>query len=136
MSDTCAVSILVPICNVQKYLRECLDSIIEQSLVDIQIICIDDGSTDLSPAILDEYRHKDPRIEVITKPNSGYGNSMNCGLDIARGKYIGIVESDDIASKTMFEDLFRLAEEHRVDVVKSNFYYHLSEQDKIGRAHV
>ena len=54
MSDTCAVSILVPICNVQKYLRECLDSIIEQSLVDIQIICIDDGSTDLSPAILDE----------------------------------------------------------------------------------
>lgn len=129
MSDTCAVSILVPICNVQKYLRECLDSIIEQSLVDIQIICIDDGSTDLSPAILDEYRHKDPRIEVITKPNSGYGNSMNCGLDIARGKYIGIVESDDIASKTMFEDLFRLAEEHRVDVVKSNFYYHLSEQD-------
>ena len=84
--NSCAVSVIVPVCNVQKFLRECLDSIIDQTLQEIQVICIDDGSTDNSLRILEEYAAKDPRVEIITKPNSGYGNSMNRGLAAAKGE--------------------------------------------------
>ena len=125
MRNTCAVSILVPICNVQNYLAECLDSLVNQTLTDLQIICIDDGSTDASPDILEEYSRLDRRIEVITKPNSGYGDSMNKGLEIARGEYIGIVESDDFASPDMFEVLYNRAKRLDADLVKENFFTHL-----------
>ena len=77
------VSIVVPIYNVEKYLHQCLDSIVNQTLKDIEIICVDDGSTDSSPQIIKEYMDTDPRVKVITKPNSGYGNSMNRGFDMA-----------------------------------------------------
>lgn len=124
MKPSCLVSILVPICNVQRYVRHCLESLVSQTLEDIQIICIDDGSTDTSPDIVEEFRRTDERIEVISKPNSGYGDSMNKGLDLARGEYIGIVESDDFVSPEMFEELYRLAKQHDADVVKSNFLEH------------
>ena len=120
------VSSVVPIYNVEKYLRQCLDSIIHQTLKDIEIICVDDGSTDSSPEIIREYMAKDPRVKVITKPNSGYGNSMNRGFDMAEGEYIGIVESDDYADPEMFETLYRIAKENKLDVVKSGFYYYFS----------
>lgn len=122
------VSVLVPICNVEKYLRECLDSLIYQTMDELQIICIDDGSSDSSPSIIEEYRLRDPRIEVITKPNSGYGDSMNKGLERARGEYVGIVESDDFAELDMFESLYALAKKHDADVVKSNFRRHTKER--------
>ena len=128
-NDTPLVSVLVPICNVERYLRECLNSLVRQTLSDIQIICIDDGSSDSSPAILEEYSARDARIEVITKQNSGYGDSMNKGLDAARGKYLAIVESDDFVDEDAFERLVALAEEHDVEVVKTNFYTHLSDTD-------
>ena len=80
-----SVSILVPICNVERYLRECLDSLVNQTLKDIEIICLDDGSTDASLAVVEEFARRDPRIVVVSKPNSGYGDSMNKGLDLARG---------------------------------------------------
>jgi glycosyltransferase involved in cell wall biosynthesis len=118
------VSILVPIFNVEKYLRQCLDSVTNQSLTDIEIICINDGSTDSSPQIIEEYAKNDPRFTVITKKNSGYGDSMNKGLEKARGTYIGIVESDDWVDVDMFENLYKLAVKHGVDVVKSNFYFY------------
>ncbi len=119
------VSILVPIFNVEKYLHECLDSIVNQTLKDIEIICIDDGSTDTSPQIIKEYADKDPRFIVITKKNSGYGDSMNKGLAKATGEYIGIVESDDFVDKDMFKDLYKLAKKNSAEVVKSNYYeYH------------
>ncbi len=130
MKDTSTVSILVPVCNVERYLRECLDSLISQTLEDIQIICIDDGSTDSSLVILQEYQKKDDRVEIISKPNSGYGDSMNLGLKRATGTYIGIVESDDFAEKDMFEKLVALAECHDVDLVKSNFYAHETLRDR------
>ena len=79
------ISIIVPVCNVEKYLSKCLDSIVNQTLKEIEIICIDDGSTDDSGAILDSYSQKDSRIKVIHKKNSGYGNSMNVGMDCAEG---------------------------------------------------
>jgi len=118
------VSILVPIFNVEKYLRQCLDSVANQSLKDIEIICIDDGSTDSSLEIIQSYARKDPRFIVITKKNSGYGDSMNKGLEKARGEYIGIVESDDWADIDMFESLYNIANKNKVDVVKSNFYFY------------
>lgn len=129
MSASYSVSVLVPICNVERYLRECLTSLLSQTLEDIQIICIDDGSTDLSPVILDEFRKRDSRIEVITKPNSGYGNSMNIGLSRAKGEYVGILESDDFGEPDMFESLYKLAKESNADVVKSEFYYHKTGED-------
>jgi glycosyltransferase involved in cell wall biosynthesis len=97
---------------------------VNQSLKDIEVIAIDDGSTDSSPAIIKKFAEKDPRIVVITKPNSGYGDSMNRGLRKARGKYIGIVESDDYVDKDYFESLYKIAEKNKVDAVKSNFYFH------------
>ena len=84
-SDTPKVSLLVPICNVERYLRECLDSAVAQTLKDIEIICINDGSTDSSPDIIREYMERDPRVKMIDKANSGYGDSMNRGLEMARG---------------------------------------------------
>ena len=90
------VSLLVPIYNVERYLRECLDSACSQTLEDIEIICLNDGSTDSSPDIIREYMARDSRVRMVDKPNSGYGASMNRGLAEARGRYIGIWNSDDL----------------------------------------
>jgi len=120
------VSVLVPVYNVEKYLRECLESLINQTLEDIEIICINDGSTDSSPDILDEYSKRDKRVKVINKKNTGYGHSMNTGLDAACGEYIGILESDDFTDKNMYEDLYRLAKENDADIVKSDWYNYWS----------
>lgn len=116
------VSIVVPCYNVSTYLPECLDSVIAQTLEDIEIICVDDGSTDNTLEILNDYAKRDARVKVITKPNAGYGNSMNMGMDAATGEYIGIVESDDWVEKTMFADLYETAKKFDADVVKSDYY--------------
>lgn len=116
------VSIIVPIYNVEQYLRECMDSVVNQTLKDIEIICVNDGSTDSSLSIIKEYAQKDNRIKIIDKPNSGYGDSMNKGLDMATGEYIGIVEPDDFVSKDMYEVLYNKAIEFDVDFVKADFY--------------
>ena len=123
-THTPKVSILVPIFNVEKYLRQCLDSIVNQTLKDIEIICINDGSTDSSLEIIEEFANNDPRIVILTKANSGYGDSMNQGLKKATGEYIGIVESDDWVDIDMFENLYDIAVKNNVDVVKSNFYFY------------
>lgn len=120
------VSVLVPICNVERYLRKCLKFLVRQTLEDIEIICIDDGSTDASPQILAEYAQNDARIKVITKPNSGYGDSMNKGLELAQGEYIAIVESDDFIDEDGLERMVTLAQGNDAEVVKTNFYTHMS----------
>ena len=116
------VSVIIPIYNVEKYLKECLDSVINQTLKEIEIICIDDGSTDNSGKILDEYALKDDRIKVIHKENGGYGKAMNIGIDNATGKYLGIVEPDDYIKSNMYEILYNKAIETEVDFIKSDFY--------------
>lgn len=116
------VSIIMPACNVEKYLRECMDSVIHQTLKDIEIICVDDGSKDSTSEILDEYAKLDSRVQVIHKVNTGYGNSMNVGLDHASGEYVGIIETDDYADLDMFEKLYSKAKEYDADVIKSNYY--------------
>lgn len=122
MEHKIKVSIIVPIYNVEKYLGQCLDSIINQKLKDIEIICVDDGSKDNSLAIVKKYALADERIKIITKPNSGYGNSMNRGMDAAQGEYIGIVESDDYVDSKMFYDLYNLAVSNSAEIVKSDYY--------------
>lgn len=120
------VSLLVPIYNVEKYLRECLDSARDQTLEDIEVICINDGSTDASSEIIREYMSKDSRFRMIDKPNSGYGASMNQGLAAARGKYIGILESDDFFELDALEKLVTAAEANDAQVVKANFWFYWS----------
>ena len=89
------ISVIIPIYNVEKYLKKCLDSIIQQTFKDIEIICVNDGSTDNSQIIIDEYKQKDKRITNILKKNGGLSSARNAGIDIARGKYISFVDPDD-----------------------------------------
>jgi glycosyltransferase involved in cell wall biosynthesis len=115
------VSIIIPTYNVEQYLRECLESVINQTLQDIEIVCVDDGSKDTSGQILDEYAAKDSRIKVIHKENGGYGKAMNVGLDNATGEYIGIVEPDDYVELDMYNSLYNIAKEYDLDLIKSDF---------------
>ena len=124
-----AISILVPVFNVEKYLRQCLDSIQSQTFKNFEVICINDGSTDTSLAILEDYAQQDTRFRIINKPNSGYGHSMNIGLGQCNGEYIGIVESDDYIEPTMFETLYHLAKTQNLDVARCN-YYCFTQHDK------
>ena len=119
------ISIIVPIYGVEKYLREAIDSILNQTLVDIEILLLDDGSKDSCPSIVDEYAKKDSRIIAIHKPNGGYGQTCNCGLKKARGEYIAILEPDDFIEANMYEDLYNIAKEYDSDIVKSGFYENL-----------
>ena len=123
------ISIIIPIYNVNKYLRECLDSIINQTLKTIEIICVNDGSTDNSLEIIKEYIY-DNRIIIINKNNSGYGDSMNQGLNIASGEYIGIVESDDFIDINMFENLYKITKKGDIDIIRSNFYLYWEKNKK------
>lgn len=117
-------------------MKECLDSLVNQILDDIEIICINDGSTDKSLQIIKEYAQKDERIKIIDKPNSGYGHSMNLGIAQATGEYIGIVEPDDFVKQTMFSDLYKLAIKNDADIVKSEYYAYTTQNNqarKTGR---
>lgn len=116
------VSIIVPTYNVEAYLVECMESITNQTLEDIEIICINDGSTDGSLAILKSYAEKDKRIVLVDKENGGYGIGMNIGMSLATGEYIGIVEPDDFVPVNMFGDLYKIAKENDLDFVKADFY--------------
>ncbi|MDR0848397.1 MAG: glycosyltransferase [Propionibacteriaceae bacterium] len=125
MSDI-SISILVPIFNVERYLDQALASIAAQTFTDIEVLCINDGSTDGSRDIIQHYLDTDPRFRVIDKANSGYGASMNLGLSQARGEYIGIVESDDFIDPTMFEVLHDAATRFSAQVAKANFLFYWS----------
>lgn len=120
--DQPKVSIIIPIYNVEEYLVECLESVCRQTLKNIEILCVNDGSTDSSLEIIKRYAAKDKRIVVLDGPNGGYGKAMNRGLDAATGEYIGIVEPDDYVSLAMYEDLSMLADKNDLDFVKADFY--------------
>ena len=110
------VSVILPVYNVGRYLRQSLDSLINQTLKDIEIICTDDGSTDESGSILDEYSSKDSRIKVIHKSNKGTGAARNDGLRLAKGECIGFVDPDDWVKPEMFERLYREIKEKNLDI--------------------
>ncbi len=121
-----AISVLVPIFNVERYLDECLASLTGQTFTDFEVICINDGSTDGSRDIIQRYLDADPRFRVIDKPNSGYGASMNRGLDEARGEFVGILESDDFFEPQTLATLHHAATTLDVDVAKANFWLYWS----------
>lgn len=127
-----AVSVVMPIYNASKFLKESLGGLVQQTLKNIEIICVNDGSTDDSLDIIKRYAFNDSRIKIIDKPNSGYGNTMNEGIKIATGEYIGILEPDDFSDINMLEALYSVAKQNDADVVKSNYYeYSQSQQSNI-----
>ena len=110
------ISVIIPVYNVENYLRECLDSITSQTVKDIEIICIDDGSTDNSPEILKEYQKKDSRIKIITKENGGQATARNLGIKEAQGEYIAFIDSDDFIESEMLEKLYTKAKDDNLDI--------------------
>lgn len=129
------VSIIVPVYNTEQYLCQCLDSIIAQTMKDIEIICVDDGSTDSSGEIIDRYAKSEGRIKVLHRNNAGYGAAMNAGLRLAAGEYVGIVESDDRIAPEMYETLYKAALSHDLDFVKSDAYYWFEKLNYQRRVH-
>lgn len=110
------ISVIIPVYNVEKYLRECLDSVISQTLEEIEIVCVNDGSRDGSRDILSEYEKKDARIVVVDKENGGQSAARNLGLSISKGKYIYFLDSDDfLNSREALKELYQKAEENNLD---------------------
>lgn len=119
----CKVSIIVPIYNTEKYLKKCLDSLVNQTLKDIEIILINDGSTDNSQNIIDNYCAKySSKIKSFTKENSGQASARNLGITKATGQYIGFVDSDDWIELNMYEKLYNKATEDNLDIVCCNMF--------------
>lgn len=116
------ISIIIPIYNTEQYLSDCLDSVINQTIQDIEIICVNDGSTDNSAQIIEEYALKDNRIKVLHKENGGQTSSRRAGLKLATGEYIGFVDSDDWIDSDMYEKMLSIAERYQVDMVSSGYY--------------
>lgn len=116
------ISIIIPTYNVEEYLDKALESAKRQTLKDIEIVIVNDGSTDSSPEIARKWAEGDDRFVIIDKVNEGYGVAMNTGIEKATGEYIGILEPDDILPLHMFEDLYEIAKANDVDFVKADFY--------------
>lgn len=116
------VSVIVPVYNTAPYIKECLDSITKQTLCELEVICIDDGSIDSSFEILNELASKDERIRVITQKNSGVAKARNRALGLAKGKYVFFLDSDDwLSDEKVLEDLYMNAEEYHVNVCGGSF---------------
>ncbi|WP_160138076.1 glycosyltransferase family 2 protein [Chryseobacterium sp. c4a] len=115
------ISIIVPVYNVENYLTKCLDSLVNQTHQDIEILVVDDGSKDNSGKIIENYAANYPdKIKAFTKENGGLSDARNFGLDKATGDYIGFVDSDDYVTETMFEEMFMLAEKYQSEIVICN----------------
>lgn len=131
MRNQPSVSIVMPIYNAEPYLHQALDSVCSQTLSNIEIICVNDGSTDRSLEIIRRYAANDKRVTIIDKPNGGYGHSMNRGVKAATGEYVGILEPDDYLKPTMFERLYSRAKRDDLDFVRSNYYRFYTDKNGI-----
>jgi glycosyltransferase involved in cell wall biosynthesis len=116
------ISVIVPVYKVEQYLATCLNSIVNQTYKNLEIILVDDGSPDNCGKICDEYAQKDDRIVVLHQPNSGVSRARNAGLDIAKGEYIAFVDSDDYIALDMYEELMSIAQKQSADIVTCNHY--------------
>lgn len=123
------ISIIVPIYNLESYLPKCIDSILAQTFTDFELILVDDGSTDRSKEICDQYARLDQRVKVIHKKNGGIASSRNAGLEVARGKYIGFVDNDDYINEFMFEILYQNAEKFSADIVVCDYIKIVEDQE-------
>ena len=120
--DQPILSIIVPAYNIEKYLKRCLDSIINQSYKNFECIIVNDGSTDRTRTICDEYAKKDSRIIVIHQENGGLSVARNKAMKVVRGKYVSFVDGDDYIMKTYCETLINLLEDNDADVAKCDYY--------------
>lgn len=125
--NTPKISIVVPVYNVEKYLGKCLDSLLNQTIKDYEIICVNDGSTDNSLEILKEYAKRDDRIKIISQENAGLGAARNVGIKAAKGTYLGFVDSDDFVDPTLYEKAISRAERNKSDVVIFNVYLYFTD---------
>ena len=116
------VSVIVPIYNVEKYLKQSLHSLKHQTLKDIEVILVNDGSTDHSQEIAEKYVKSTPTFKLINKPNGGLSSARNAGMDIACGEYLAFVDSDDWVAFDMMEKLYDNAKKYDSDMVLSGFY--------------
>ena len=112
------VSVIVPVYNTEKYLKRCLDSILNQTLSDIEIIIVDDGSKEACALLCDQFAKSDSRIKVVHKQNAGLGFARNTGLSEANGEYVGFVDSDDYIEPMMYETLYAAAKNNGADIAK------------------
>ena len=117
------ISVIVPIYKVEVYINKCIDSIINQSYKNIEVILVDDGSPDKCGEIANIYSKKDSRVKVIHKENGGLSDARNCGMKYATGEYVLFVDSDDWISEEMIDTLVSIAIETNADIVQSAFYY-------------
>jgi glycosyltransferase involved in cell wall biosynthesis len=115
------ISVIIPVYNAEKYLHECIGSLLAQTLQDCEFIFVDDGSTDISRQVIESYR-TDDRIILVSQENQGVSAARNRGIGMATGEYLGFVDADDFVERDMFEKLCSLADEHGSDIVISNFY--------------
>ncbi len=116
------ISVILPSLNVAAYIRECIESVLAQTLADIEILCIDAGSTDGTSEIIEKYAAEDSRIRFIRSDKKSYGYQINLGMDLAKGDYLGIVETDDFIACDMYEVLYKAVDEYALDYVKAGFY--------------
>ncbi|MFS0861488.1 glycosyltransferase family 2 protein [Fredinandcohnia sp. 179-A 10B2 NHS] len=126
------LSIIVPVYNLESYLPKCVESILSQSFSYFEVILVNDGSTDKSGELCDEYAKLDSRVRVIHKENGGIGSSRNAGLEIAKGEYIGFVDNDDYINKYMFEELYKNAIEFSSDIVVCD-YLSVEEEQSVDK---
>ena len=124
------ISIVIPVFNAEKYIRKCINSILCQTLVDFELICVNDVSTDNSLSILEEYAAKDPRIKVINNKENLIGGSYNVGIKAAVSEYVAVVDNDDWLEPDMYEKLYRATATGSVDIVFCNYYVHYPEGKK------
>lgn len=117
------ISVIIPVYNTELYLKDCIDSVLIQTFSNFEIILVDDGSTDCSPFICDEYAKKDSRIRVIHKKNEGQGVARNCALEIAKGNYIFFLDSDDWLIPSALVNVFTLAKKYDVDIICFDTFY-------------
>lgn len=118
----CEISIIVPVYKVEKYLEKCVDSILAQTFTDFELILVDDGSPDRSGAMCDEYAQKDSRVRVIHKENGGLSSARNAGIDVAKGRYLGFVDSDDYIAADMYELLYQEITQSQADLAICGIY--------------
>lgn len=118
------ISVIMPVYNVARYLRRSIDSVLKQTFKGFELILVDDGSTDASPSILDEYK-ENPRVNVIHKKNSGSGLSRNVGLDVAKGQYVYFMDPDDWLEGEMLRDNYELIRKASPDILLFGSYDHL-----------
>lgn len=115
------ISVIVTIHNAEKYLEKCIESVLEQTFTEIEILCVDGGSVDSSSQILHKYAAQDHRIHIVNDSNTSYGHKVNKGISLAQGKYISVLESDDMYLPEMLERLYKAAEEYCVDFVNADY---------------